>query len=79
MKNVFNIALATLGAVAAEGYDYKDLGDNWKKDGNVCETGKNQSPINLISEDNKKGFKDAAYKMYDGSADQFTKIYENPW
>ena len=76
MKNVYNIALATLGTVAAAGYDYVDLGDNWKKDGNVCETGTNQSPIDLISEDNKANFN---YKMYDGSADQFTKIYENPW
>jgi hypothetical protein len=30
MKNVFNIALATIGAVNAAGYNYDDLGVNWK-------------------------------------------------
>lgn len=81
MKNVCNIALATMGAVSAAGYNYDDLGANWAaldmKD-NVCGTGMNQSPINLVSEDAKE-WKDVKYKVYDGSSDQFTKIYENPF
>ena len=79
MKNVCNIALATIiGAVSASDWDYADLGKNWETDGSVCKDGANQSPIDLTSEANKKNWKDAAYKVYDGSADQFTKMYENP-
>ena len=82
MKSVYNIALATVGVANAAGYNYDDLGVNWadlKVDGNLCGTGLNQSPINLISEKNKDGWEKADYKVYDGSADQFTKIYENPY
>jgi len=79
MKNVCNIALATIGAVSAADWNYDDLGKNWETDGSVCKDGMNQSPIDLTSEGNKENWDDANYKVYDGSADQFTKMYENPF
>lgn len=81
MKNVCNIALATICAVSAADWNYDDLGKNWEKEGSVCKDGQNQSPIDLTSEGNKteSGWKNANYKVYDGSADQFTKMYQNPF
>ena len=85
MKNLLNIALATMGAVNAADWNYDDLGANWvdfkpaKGTTNLCGTGMNQSPIDLTSPDNKNKWEKQDYKIFDGSADQFTKIYENPY
>lgn len=87
MKSALSIALAAIGAVNGAGmpFSYDGLGSTWfslkppKDVVNECGTGSNQSPIDLSSRDNKADWDRRAYKIYDGSIDQFTKLYENPY